>query len=438
MEQIIDLGAFIQKSVSPFHVVQNIKDLLEKNGYKEIQLDDEIDPNIGGKFYIDIYGSSLAAFSVGKDFTNQVRKTNLRVVSSHTDFPCFKLKPNSDMTVKITDKEGYLKLNTEVYGGPILNTWMDRPLSVAGRLILKGESCFETREVLFDYKEPLLTIPNLAIHMNRNVNKGVELNRQKDMLPVAGIFENNKDVSFFVQEIIQEQLKEQHISEEELLDFEIYVYQCEQGCTLGLHKEMYSSPRLDNLTSVYAELNAILNVQNDKGMNVALFYDNEEIGSKTKQGASSNIINLILEKIYTAYGRTRAQLIDDILAGMMISCDVAHAAHPNAMEKSDPTNKVMLNGGIVLKISANQSYANDAITTAIVKQICEQGDIPYQVFTNRSDMQGGQTLGSIGSTVLPMRTVDIGIPLLAMHSARELMGAEDVKKLEKFLTGFYS
>lgn len=440
MEQLEALTEFISNSVSPFHVVQNVQDTLNKHGFREVKIEDKIDSSCGNQFYVNIHGSSLVAFSIGNDFTNTNRTVNLRIVSTHTDFPCFKLKPNSDVNIDITKEQGYLKLNTEVYGGPILNTWLDRPLSIAGRLILRGKTSFDTKELLFHHKDPIITIPNLAIHMNRDVNKGVELNRQKDLLPLAGIVsKNNEQEQYsFINEIVQSQLEQNHIDPKDLLDYELYVIQCEEGCKLGLHQEFYSSPRLDNLTSVFAQLSAICQVKNKDGINVAIFYDNEEIGSKTKQGASSNIINLLLEKVYTAYGKSRERMIDDILNGMMVSCDVAHAVHPNAMEKSDITNRVMLNGGIVLKIAANQSYANDAVTSAIVKQICEREQVPFQVFANRSDMPGGQTLGSISSTVLPMRTIDIGIPLLAMHSARELMGSEDLKKLEKFLTGFYS
>ena len=260
------------------------------------------------------------------------------------------------------------------------------------------------------------------------------------MLPVIGLFNEDENYEDIVQKLIVEELKKQgrNIDKEDISDYELFIYQAEKGSTIGVYDEMYSSPRLDNLTSVFAQMRAIVNCDRQDGINMAIFYDNEEIGSATKQGAASQIIMLILEKMYVALGYNRDDMINDILSGMMVSIDVAHATHPNSPEKSDRTNKVSLNGGIVIKESASQSYANDAQGISAVKSICEKFGCKYQTFVNRSDMPGGRTLGSISSTVLPMRTIDIGIPLLAMHSSRELMGKNDEKNLEKFLTGFYS
>ena len=260
------------------------------------------------------------------------------------------------------------------------------------------------------------------------------------MFPVIGLFNENENYDDIVQKLIIEEIKKQgrDIAKEDISDYELFIYQTERGSTIGAYDEMYSSPRLDNLTSVFAQMRAIVNCDRHDGINLAIFYDNEEIGSTTKQGAASQVIMLILEKIYVALGYDRDYMINDILSGMMVSIDVAHATHPNLPEKSDITNKVSLNGGIVIKESASQSYANDAQGISAVKSICEKFDCKYQIFVNRSDMPGGRTLGSISSTVLPMRTIDIGIPLLAMHSSRELMGKNDEKNLEKFLTGFYS
>ena len=452
-------GRNIAQSVTAFHTVSRVKTLLEEAGFLELQLSKPFTIARGGKYYVSLYDSSLAAFVIG-DEIGQDRMVPLRIACSHTDFPTFKIKPEAGITVDIHDGTGYQKLNTEVYGGPILNTWMDRPLSIAGRVVVKGETPFAPYSILVDFKKPVLTIPNLAIHMNREVNKGVELNRQKDTLPLleAGAYvKENLQTSAFMQavfeytrEALQEQLQQtpelysyymQHDFQiTDILDYELYLYQWEQGCTVGLHDSMYSSPRLDNLTSVYAIAEGLIQASYSKpsGLLVGMFYDNEEIGSKTKQGAASNILMLVLEKIYLALGKTKEQLIDDILEGLMLSVDVAHATHPNALEKSDITNKVILNNGIVIKEAANQSYAGDAVGIGIVKQLCQEKDIAYQIFVNRSDMQGGQTLGSILSALVPIRTVDIGVPLLAMHSARELMGIQDQNNLEKLLTAFYS
>lgn len=453
-QTIGELKNFIRKAVTPFHTVQAVKEILETNGFKELTMDGTYDIVPDGKYFINVYESSMIAFTIGKDFIrSDSKKCNLRCTSSHTDFPGFKLKPNAGMFLDSGNGGGYVKLNTEVYGGPILNTWLDRPLSIGGRLVIKGEDTFHTKHVLVDIARPVLIIPNLAIHMNRDVNKGVELNRQKDMLPLMAVLTENKsdDKSNGVQTdfnrkesdivldvLLRDEMDAKGICKDDVLDYELYIYSCDKGEQIGIAGEMFSSPRLDNLTSVFAQTKSIVNAGRDAGINAAIYYDNEEIGSRTKQGAASQTIMLILEKIYGALGLSRDRLIDDIFNGMMISCDVAHATHPNSPEKSDPTNRILLNKGIVIKQAASQSYSNDSCGTAIIKQICEGNHIDYQIFVNKSDMAGGQTLGAVSSTVMPFRTIDIGLPLLAMHSSRELMGSDDQKKLEKFLTGYYS
>lgn len=435
---IKELKTFIEKAVTPFHVVEEVKSELNENGFVELNMTEIFNIEKGGKYYVDVYGSSLMAFTVGKDMSAENK--GIRITSSHTDFPGFKLKPNPIINTEDVNGLSYIKLNTEVYGGPILNSWLDRPLGIGGRLMIKGEDAFSGKSVLIKSKENVLTIPNLAIHMNRDVNKGVELNRQKDILPLVGICNKSEKCanSDFLNMFFKEELEKKEINKEDILDYELFIFSCEDGSIIGCNEEMFSSPRLDNLTSVFAQVKAVEEAVRNDGINAALFYDNEEIGSKTKQGAASNIMMILFEKIYNALGYSREQLLDDLLKGVMVSCDVAHATHPNFPEKSDPTNRIMLNNGIVIKQAASQSYSNDAVGTAIIKYISKENDVPYQIFVNKSDMQGGQTLGAISSTVMPVRTIDIGIPLLAMHSSRELMGIKDEKYLEKFLTGFYS
>lgn len=449
---------FINKAVTPFHTVCAVKEMLEAKGFKELKMGGEYDIAPGEKYFINVYDSSMLAFTVGAEFNpSSSKECILRCTSSHTDFPGFKLKSNAKMCLDNINGGCYVKLNTEVYGGPILNTWMDRPLSIGGRLIIKGKTVFQSRQLLVDVGKPVLVIPNLAIHMNKDVNKGVELNRQKDMLPIVAVLTGNGEcitetnmndginedrgmngADILLDVLLKDELAANGIEKKDVLDYELYLYSCDKGEQIGISGEMFSAPRLDNLTSVFAQAKAIINAKRNDGINVAAFYDNEEIGSRTKQGAASQTMMLILEKIYGALGCDRNRLINDVFNGIMISCDVAHATHPNAPEKSDPTNRIMLNKGIVIKQAANQSYSNDSFGTAIIRQICENNHIDYQIFVNRSDMAGGQTLGAISSTVMPFRTIDIGLPLLAMHSARELMGSADQKKLEKFLTGFYS
>lgn len=439
---IEDFNKFIREAVSPFHTTESAKKRLKLKGFKELKAGEDFDIRAGEKYYIDIYDSSLMAFTVGKNFTldrNWSKKGVLRFTSSHTDFPGFKIKPDSVIKDKQSGKI-FIKVNTEGYGGAILNTWMDRPLSIAGRIIVRGKDEFSPESVNVNVDKPVLIIPNLSIHLNRNINKGIELNKQKDLIPIAGIsdelHDNFKD--YVIDVILKEELNRAHIIKENILDYELYLYNKDDGQTIGVNGEMFSAPRIDNLSSVYAQLNAIINSKNDDSLNVAFFFDNEEIGSRTKQGAASAISIMMLEKIYEEMEFDKIRMTDDIINGIMISCDVAHGYHPNYPEKSDVTNKVILGGGIVVKVAAAQTYSNDGIGIAVVKEICRKKSIPYQIFVNRSDMAGGQTLGAIFQTVMPIRTIDIGIAVLAMHSARELMGTEDEKTLEKFLTGYYS
>lgn len=458
----IDLETNIKRSVSAYHTVENVEKILEKEGFTELKLGESFSLVSGGKYFVSIYDSTLAAFVIKMPEDNASKTPNLRIACSHTDFPTFKIKPECGIPMEIAQNKGYLKINTEVYGGPILNTWLDRPLSIAGRVAIKGSDAFNPTTLLVDFEEPVITIPNLAIHMNRNVNKGIELNRQKDMLPMAAILEHVKEN--LNQQLFEEKLLEivnkqyaavcdgenRNLELQDILDYELFLYQWESGCPIGLDASMYSSPRLDNMTSVYGITTGIINSGNQADcselkvepdqcqLNVAMYYDNEEIGSRTKQGAASNVLLMVLEKIYLALGKSREDMLNDIFNGFMLSVDVAHAAHPNAIEKSDVTNKVMMNAGIVIKESANQAYAGDTIGVSVIKQLCREHDVPYQVYVNRSDMAGGQTLGSILSASVPIRTIDVGVPILAMHSARELMGAEDQKNLEKLLTVYYS
>ncbi len=427
MGTIDELNKFIKKATSPFHTVDTVSEELKSKGFEELDIAEKWEIKNKGRYYIKVYDSTLMAFTVG---ANGMDGGNLRVCSAHTDFPCFKLKPNAAI-----NENGYRKFNTEVYGGAILNTWLDRPLSIAGRVITKEKDEFKVESRLFDFSRPVLIIPNLAIHLNRDVNKGVALNKQKEMLPVADIISKEAD-----KLSLEEQLSEQmNIKREDILDYELYVYQCEAGEKIGFDKTMFSSPRLDNLTSVKAAVDGITGAkERESGINMVILYDNEEIGSRTKQGAQSDITLLLLEKIILSLGKTREDMIDYLLNGMMLSADVAHGMHPNYPEKCDITNKPMLNGGTVIKIAASQSYANDGAASAFVKLLAKKSSTPCQTFVNRSDMQGGSTLGAITSTILPMRTIDIGVPVLSMHSARELMGVNDQKSIKKLLTCFFS
>lgn len=419
-----ELLSFIEKATSPFHTVEAGAELLEKNGYTEILLAEDWKLQPGGRYYTRVYGSSLIAFMIGDQ-----PRAGLRIASAHTDFPCLRIKPSAAVA-----ENGYSKMNVEIYGGMIRSTWMDRPLSLAGKIVLQGRDAFHPVTRLVDFKRPLMIVPSLAIHMNRQVNEGVELNPQKDMLPLlsmSGKEEKNPEVFL---DLLAAELA---CDKGQILSYELTAYPVEQGCLVGAHSEFISSPRLDNLTSVQACLTGLLTRAGKAGVHIAALFDNEEVGSHTKQGAGSLVLPMVLERIYTSLGYTRGDYLRDVAEGFMLSADVAHAMHPNVPEKNDITNKPVLNGGVALKIAASQSYAGDAEAVAVVMEICRQAQIPYQYFVNRSDIKGGSTLGSILSAMLPVRTMDIGVPILAMHSARETMGADDQVAIEALVREFF-
>ena len=419
---------FINQATSPYHVVNTCMTELSANGFEELNFQDTWNLIPGHAYFTKPYGTTLFAFRIGNSLSEH---TNFRIVASHTDHPGFRIKPNPEITEK-----GYLKLNTETYGGAILNTWMDRPLSIAGKVTLRSNQLFFPETRIVDFKEPLLTIPNLAIHMNRAVNSGIELNKQIDMLPLFSMNQNNTDETDFFLCYLAETLK---VDTSDILDFDLYIYNMESGCSLGRKQEFFSSPRLDNLTSVYASLHALIDAPVPKeDILISAFFDNEEIGSRTKQGADSLLTQILLEKIFNGLSFSRQNLLNTIMRSFLISADVAHGYHPNHGAKNDPTNITQLNQGVVLKINSNQKYATDTEAISIIQQICHAYDIPYQKFVNRSDIPGGGTLGSITSSWLPMNTVDLGIPLLAMHSARETCGIKDELALIQLLHAFYS
>lgn len=424
----MSLLEYINEATTPHHAVAAGVELLEKRGFTELELGQAFSIQKGGRYFVKAYSTSLIAFTIGIETKeNQV----FHVAAAHTDHPCLHIKPKAEMT-----PNKYLKLNVEVYGGPILNTWLDRPLSIAGRVACKGKDVYHPDLRLVDFKRPIATIPNLAVHMNRKVNEGVELNKQSDMLPIIGLFEDKLNKEDYFLDILAAECK---VDKEEILDFDLYVYAQEAGSYIGMKEEMISSPRLDNLTSCYALLKGITGEQiRENGINLAILFDHEEIGSRSKQGADSALLQMILEKIYAALGFSKQALMDSILNSFLFSVDVAHALHPHRAEKYDPINQAHFNEGIVLKLNSNQRYTFDTQAVAIAQGICEAAGVKYQKFANRSDIAGGGTLGPIISSWLPMNTVDIGVPILAMHSARELMGRKDQEYLENLMTAFFA
>ena len=418
---------YIKGCTSPYHTVDTSLQLLLDAGFTELSLEEPWNLT-SGNYVVNVYGTTLFAFHIGEDYRH-----SLRIASAHTDFPAIRVKPNP-----ITDVKGYTKLNVEMYGGLIQNTWLDRPLGAAGTVVLKGGNPYDVDSVLFDTKRPIAIIPNLAIHMNRSVNDGVALNRQKEMLPII-MMKPNDDTTKSEAEVWNQFLADEiNCDPSEILSYEITLYPVTEGTLVGTEFDFISSPRLDNLTSCFGVLVGIVEAKINKvdGIRCAILFDNEEVGSRTKQGGAGMLLPNLLERVYRSLGLSRDDMDLDVARGFMISSDVAHGLHPNYPEKNDITNFPVLNGGVTLKQACSQSYAGDAKAIAIVKGLCEEASVAYQIYVNRSDIPGGSTVGSISSAMLPMRTMDIGLPLLAMHSAVETMGARDQEELNHLMQHF--
>ena len=332
-----------------------------------------------------------------------------RMICAHCDSPTFRIKPNAEMTCE----GGIVKLNTEVYGGPIMSTWFDRPLTIAGRVIVRGDDALNPKTLLLHIKRPLLQISNLAIHFNRQVNDGVKLSKQKDMLPILGMVTNEMERGNMLMNVICDEL---NISQEEILDFDLYLADTTPACTFGVHNELLSSGRLDDLSMCYAGLEALLSATGCETTKVLAIFDNEETGSQTKQGAGSPFLASMLQRICLSQGGTAESFHQAVERAFMVSADNAHAWHPNYSEKYDPTNHPVLGGGPVIKFNASQKYASDAISAAVFAEICREANVPCQRFVNHSDVAGGSTLGNILASSLPLRGVDMGNAILAMHS----------------------
>lgn len=425
-----DFFEYVKKATSPFHVVEEGCNLLKKNDFVELSLGERWKLKKGGKYFVRVYGTSLFSFVIGKNYKEAGR---LHVASAHTDYPCFRIKPSA--TIK--DK-GYIKLDVESYGGAIINSWLDRPLSIAGKVTYATKDIYHPGTALIDLKRPVLTIPNLAIHMNRDVNKGYEFNKQTELLPILSMIKDKMSEGDYLKNIIA---KEAKINVTDILDYDLYIYNAEEPCYIGADKDFISSPRLDNLTSCYVLLKSISSMEVSKSnkLGIIALFDNEEVGSRSNKGADSLIAKMILEKIYEGLGfdnnSLNASILNDSLA---LSLDVAHGYHPNFPSKYDPNNICPLNSGLVIKLNYSQKYATDSEAIAIVEGLCRANSIKYQKFVNRSDIAGGGTLGSIMQSYLPMPTVDMGVGLLAMHSARELMGAEDLERLADLVFCFFN
>ncbi len=443
IKDIKELLAFIEKSPTAFHAVKNAGEILEKAGFKELKENEkwEIKPN--GRYFVKRNSSSLIAFTVPADGYGPYR-----IVASHSDSPNFKIKENPGLT-----RGKYMCLNTEGYGGMILSTWLDRPLSIAGRLFLEAcdgnghccQNCNGIVEKLVNIEKDTVLIPNLAIHMDRTVNDGHKFNKQVDMMPLWGMNEKDGECS-----LMKTVAKAAGVKETEILGSDLFVYNRQKGAVWGTKEEFVSAPQLDDLACAFSSLKAITDEavlkehaepakeSYAKGkINVCAIFDNEEVGSGTKQGADSTFLYDVLKRIAISMGAGEEDFLCRLSESRMASADNAHAVHPNFMGKTDETNCCYLNGGIVIKFNAAQHYSTDGASAAYLKKLCKSTGIPVQVFANRSDVAGGSTLGNISGAHVSIDTVDIGLPQLAMHSCYETMGTEDLGHMINFMKTFY-
>ncbi|MGN0436100.1 MAG: M18 family aminopeptidase [Wujia sp.] len=412
MQEFVNL---LKKGSTQFHLVKECKDYLMKHGFTMVTTDSNFKPLPGGRYLVSPYPSMLVAVSMGTTVAP------LRIAAAHTDFPMLKIKPQADVS-----KKGYRQLNIEPYGGLIKETWFDRPLGIAGKIVVKGDNPFKPQVMLFDSEKPIGIIPNLAPHLKKD-SKNQEMDIQKEMLPIIAC-DNVADNVLKEQKLLDYISEKLSIAADSILDYDLYMYITTEPSILGLHDEFLNAARIDNISSVSAIMEAI---SSDIGKNctaVAAFFDNEEVGSRSKQGADSFLLRDILRHFVAE---------DIISAAFSLSVDVAHATHPNYAEKSDITNEVYLGGGIVIKSSASQRYVTDSEAGAVVIALCQENGIKYMRQSNRSGMAGGQTLGPIMSSYLPVKSADIGIPMLAMHSAGELICHEDYKELVKLISAYY-
>ena len=411
---------FLKKSPTAFHAVKAAEEMLNKAGFIKLNENKKWDLKCEGKYYISRNLSSILAFTIPAN----IDEMSFNIVATHTDSPTFKLKPNFTI-----DTNKYIKLNTEVYGGPIYNTWMDRPLNIAGKIVVKGDNGIESKLISFD--KPMVIIPNCSIHYYPELNKGVALNPQNDLLPIL-CDKNINDCDLL--DLIANKL---NINKSDIVSHDLYLALLDRGTIGGANDEFIMAPQIDNLECSYIALTSFINSINNKSANVLALFDNEEIGSRTRQGAASTMLADILERISISLNKTQEEHKMALANSFIISADNAQGYHPNYPQKFDKTNAVYLNNGIVIKNAARGSYSTDAISQAFFKVICERANAKYQLNTNRSDIPGGSTLGCISIMNVSIHSVDIGLPQLAMHSAYETAGKYDYLELNKALTQFY-
>lgn len=435
-KEVEELLNFIDNSPTAFHAASELKKELKKAGFKELDSSQKWNLKEGEKYFISRNDSALIAFITGKEFLNQ----GFRIISSHTDSPALKIKPDP-----IINNEGQYVLNTEVYGGPILNTWYDRELSLAGKIILKNENLFELQEELIDLEKNLAVIPNLAIHLNNDVNKNREIDKKKGLRALITQTlnqengENDREQSSdseaeFSLEALIAQFSDFRV--EDILELELFLYPTQKAKFVGPKQEYISAGRQDNLSMVHSALKALISSEPTDWTQMAIFYDNEEIGSHTPQGADSPFAGDLIERIIYNLGADKEDYYRIIERSFLLSADMAHAVHPNFSDEHDQNNRPLLNQGPVIKYNANLKYTTNASTAGVLIELMEKNKIPYQFYSNRSDKCGGSTIGPAAATQLGIKSIDLGNPLLAMHSSRELGGSSDHTKMIKVMSLF--
>ena len=408
------LMEFLDQSPVNFLAVKTVRKHLDENGFKVLDPREQWNLQPGGRYYMVKNSSAVFAFVV----STEGAASGFRIISAHSDSPCLRIKPNAEMLCE----GGIVKLNVEVYGGPILYTWFDRPLSIAGRVVLRSDDPLNPRTEILKFDRPLLTIPHLPIHFNRAVNEGNSLSKQKDMLPVVASVKDATEKDNLLLRTVADALGCQC---DDILDFDLSLYDTTPACLVGLDDEFLTSGRLDDLSMVHAAMNALLETSSTAQTRVMAIFDNEETGSGTKQGAASPVLMQLLRRIVACLGGGEEEYLRSIDKSFMISADNAHAFHPNYPEKYDPTNHPKVGGGPVIKINANCKYMTDAESASIFRSICEKAGVPCQYFVNHSDVAGGSTLGNILTSQIDLRGVDMGEAIWAMHSIRETMATAD-------------
>lgn len=420
-----DLLQYLNESPTAYHAVENAVALLREQGFQELKETESWSLLKGGKYFVVKNGSALIAFTVGK---GDLAKEGFRIIGAHTDSPCLKIKPGA---CSVTP-DGYVKVNVEIYGGAILNTWFDRPLAMAGRLIVKEDGVL--REKLIQIDKPVFLIPNLCIHFHRDVNEKAAYNKQTDLLPLLCMKEEGVEKEEYLFQLIRE---ETGTEKADIADYELFLYEYQKGIFTGKNQEFISASRIDDLSMVYAGLTALTQVKTGAACQMLAAFDNEEVGSTTAQGANSGLLRELLNRICKNLGLTDEEYFQAIANSTSVSADLAHAVHPNYSDKHDAETRPVLGEGPVIKYSASQRYATTAMSAAYFMEACERAGVPCQKFVNRNDIAGGSTIGPALSGLTTIPTVDMGAPVLAMHSIRELGAVADMVSTELAFRAYY-